>query len=90
MHNQSGGRLLCLLHAQSIRWLLSLLATHLLRLCLCCLLSPAHIAGSPTPGVCVVVHDISPLLEKQLVLELKGGEFGGEVSMSSQVADAGD
>jgi hypothetical protein len=46
-----------LLHAQSIRWLLSILATHLLRMCLCCLLSSAHIAGSPTPGVCVVVHD---------------------------------
>jgi hypothetical protein len=57
MHNQSGGSLLCLLHAQSIRWLLSILATHLLRMCLCCLPSSAHIAGSPTPGVCVAVHD---------------------------------
>jgi hypothetical protein len=62
MHNQSGGRLLCLLHAQSIRWLLSILATHLLRMCLCCLLSSAHIAGSPTPGVCVAVHDINVML----------------------------
>jgi hypothetical protein len=37
----------------------------------------AHVAGAP--GICVSAHDISPRLEVQLVLELKGRKPSTEV-----------
>jgi hypothetical protein len=39
----------------------------------------ADIAGASAPGIGPPVHDISPRLEVQLVLELKGRETGAEV-----------
>ena len=38
-----------------------------------------HVAGAPVPGICASAHDISPRLEVQLVLELKGREPSTEV-----------
>jgi hypothetical protein len=37
----------------------------------------AHVAG--VPGICASAHDISPRLEVQLILELKGRKLSTEV-----------
>jgi hypothetical protein len=43
------------------------------------LLCAAPVTGAMLPGVRAPVHDISPLVEDQLVLELEGWESGAEV-----------
>jgi hypothetical protein len=48
-------------------------------LAICALLCAAPVTGATLPGVRAPVHDISPLVEDQLVLELEGWESGAEV-----------
>ncbi|XP_020395328.1 heat shock protein 90-6, mitochondrial isoform X5 [Zea mays] len=59
---------------------LNLSACHLRRCCtvgaLCC---PPDVASAPAPCVRLTVHDISPGLESQLVLELESGEACPEI-----------
>jgi hypothetical protein len=59
---------------------LNLSACHLWRCCtfgaLCC---PPDVACAPAPCVRLTVHDISPGLESQLVLELESGEACSEI-----------
>jgi hypothetical protein len=39
---------------------------------------PAYVTGATSPGVGDVVHDISPPLDHQLILELERWVLGGE------------